>query len=373
LSDPRPLRIRITDEASLSSAVLQSSRTARTHGFDTYRASTIATVTSELGRNILKYAGEGEILIQTRERPKKIGIEVTAQDRGPGIDDVEQALADHFSTSGTLGLGLPGVQRLVDEFEVRSRPAEGVTVRIVKWLALEETTWVPASQTESQERSAPATPHGVTKASGEVGGRVSWASYSRPMFGQQVCGDAALVKRTNNHLLIVILDGLGHGAPAFEAAGTAVALLERVQPKGPGELLTDLHERMKGTVGAACGIALLDIETLGLRYAGVGNTSGRIFRAANGGEQSLLGANGTLGQGMRSPVEASETMHPGDLFILHTDGIQSRFGVEHYPQLRVEDPTVVAKALVTRFGREYDDATTVVVKTGGRGRDRTDG
>ena len=366
MSGAKALRIWITDEASLNSAVLESSRTARVHGVDAYHASTIGTITSELARNILKYAGEGEIVIRVHERPHRIGVEITAQDKGPGIEDVEQALADHYSSSGTLGLGLPGVRRLVDEFDIQSQPGDGCRVKVTKWLPPKKTTWVPVGQAEKQQRSTDTAPYGVTKASGEVGGGVSWASYSRPTFGEQVCGDGTLVRPVNGHLLLVILDGLGHGPPAFEASNMALALLERAEPEAPGKLLTDLHERMKGTVGAACGIAMVDLESLNLTYAGVGNTSGRIFRADGTDGRSLVGANGTLGQRIRSPVEIGEAIRAGDLLVLHTDGVQSRFGTEDYPQLRVEVPTVVAKTLVTRYGRPYDDATTLVLRASGR-------
>jgi serine/threonine-protein kinase RsbT len=67
------------------------------------------------------------------EDGNRVGLEVVVHDRGPGITDVEQAMADHYSTSGTLGLGLPGVRRLMDEFELESSPDEGTRVTIRKW------------------------------------------------------------------------------------------------------------------------------------------------------------------------------------------------------------------------------------------------
>jgi serine/threonine-protein kinase RsbT len=100
--------------------------------FSSGDATLIATAISELARNIVTYANKGVI------RLKKIngcrnGIQVTAHDDGPGIADVEQALRDGFSTSGSLGLGLPGVRRLVDEFHIESKRNHGTTVTITKW------------------------------------------------------------------------------------------------------------------------------------------------------------------------------------------------------------------------------------------------
>jgi serine/threonine-protein kinase RsbT len=93
----------------------------------------IATAVSELARNIIKYADKGEVIIGRVEKGYKSGIEIVVSDKGPGIADIEAAVTDHFSTSGTLGLGLPGVKRMVDEFEIQSEVGLGTTVLIRKW------------------------------------------------------------------------------------------------------------------------------------------------------------------------------------------------------------------------------------------------
>jgi serine/threonine-protein kinase RsbT len=102
-------------------------------GFSGGEATLIATAISELARNILLYARKGEIRIRPVERGPKRGVVVVAWDEGPGIPDVERALQDGFSTSGRLGLGLPGVRRLMDEFEIRSCATHGTTVTVRKW------------------------------------------------------------------------------------------------------------------------------------------------------------------------------------------------------------------------------------------------
>lgn len=93
----------------------------------------IATAVSELARNIVKYAGKGEIIIAPVQKGYRVGIEIIAQDRGPGMLNVEQAMTDHFSSGGTLGLGLPGVKRMMDEFEINSVLEQGTRVAIKKW------------------------------------------------------------------------------------------------------------------------------------------------------------------------------------------------------------------------------------------------
>lgn len=102
-------------------------------GFSAGNATLIATAISELARNIIQYAERGEVRLQRVESQNRVGLIVTARDRGPGISDVGRALQDGFSTSGRLGLGLPGVRRLMDGFEITSVLGEGTTVTVTKW------------------------------------------------------------------------------------------------------------------------------------------------------------------------------------------------------------------------------------------------
>jgi serine/threonine-protein kinase RsbT len=93
----------------------------------------IATAISEMARNIVSYAGSGEIVMRVVQRDQRRGITVVARDKGPGIADIEQAMKDGFSTSRGLGLGLPGSKRLMDEFELVSEVGKGTEVTMTKW------------------------------------------------------------------------------------------------------------------------------------------------------------------------------------------------------------------------------------------------
>lgn len=115
-------------------AARQSGRTLATkHGFSNTDATLIATAISELSRNIIRYAIEGEIILSTAQKSGKIGIVVVARDKGPGIVDIEHAMVMGYSTSGSLGIGLPGVSRLMDDFKIDSRPGSGTLVMAKKW------------------------------------------------------------------------------------------------------------------------------------------------------------------------------------------------------------------------------------------------
>ena len=102
--------------------------------FTSGEATLIATAISELARNIVTYAKKGVIRLKVINGGSNgHGIQVVAQDEGPGIADLDQALRDGFSTSGSLGLGLPGVRRLVDDFRIESKRNRGTTVTVTKW------------------------------------------------------------------------------------------------------------------------------------------------------------------------------------------------------------------------------------------------
>lgn len=102
-------------------------------GFVSTDSTLLATAISELARNIIRYAKKGEILIASVQSGDRVGITVVARDNGPGIANISLAMQDGFSTSGGLGLGLPGVKRLMDEFHLVSDVNKGTTVTIKKW------------------------------------------------------------------------------------------------------------------------------------------------------------------------------------------------------------------------------------------------
>ncbi|HUD67284.1 MAG TPA: anti-sigma regulatory factor [Candidatus Sulfotelmatobacter sp.] len=127
------VRVPINGDVDIVKARQAGRRVAEDAGFVFTELALIATAISELARNIVRYARSGEIAIRPITNSGRQGIQIVAQDRGPGIRDVEQALQIGFSTAGGLGLGLPGVRRLMDEFDIQSKLGQGTTVRVTKW------------------------------------------------------------------------------------------------------------------------------------------------------------------------------------------------------------------------------------------------
>lgn len=127
-------RLTVDTEPDATRAIMQTRRSAVSAGFDSARVSMLGTVASELVRNILKYAGSGDLIVRVLQKDGRRGLELVASDRGPGIADIEHALKDHVSSSGTLGLGLPGVKRMMDELHIESTVGKGTIVTARKWL-----------------------------------------------------------------------------------------------------------------------------------------------------------------------------------------------------------------------------------------------
>lgn len=125
--------IQIRSESDILSAMLQAELMSNSLEFKSSQTVMIKTSVSELGHNILKYAGTGKIILTPLSNKFRKGIQIDAIDKGPGINNIEVALSDHFSTGGTLGLGLPGIKRMMDEFNIESGPDKGTKVTVKKW------------------------------------------------------------------------------------------------------------------------------------------------------------------------------------------------------------------------------------------------
>jgi serine/threonine-protein kinase RsbT len=123
----------INTDADLVTARAQARELAIRLGFSRTDATLIATAISEIARNIVVHVGEGELAMRPVYEDHRYGLVVVARDEGPGIRDLEGALAEGNAARGGFGLGLPGARRLMDEFEVECGPERGTTVTMIKW------------------------------------------------------------------------------------------------------------------------------------------------------------------------------------------------------------------------------------------------
>ncbi|OLS41171.1 anti-sigma regulatory factor [Bacillus sp. MRMR6] len=126
--------VKIITEWDIVAARQLGRNVAKELGFGSVDQARITTAISELARNIYLYAGRGRIEFETINEFEKRGIKVIATDQGPGIQDIRKVMEDGFTTSGGLGAGLPGVKRLMDDFDITSTVGGGTCIQVIKWL-----------------------------------------------------------------------------------------------------------------------------------------------------------------------------------------------------------------------------------------------
>lgn len=326
------ISVRITDQTHVSEARRASVRMAQSMSFESVAEGNLAIVVSELARNVLLHAGSGEIVLQpATEGASPARVDVIALDRGQGIGNVAQALEDGYSSSGTPGTGLGAVRRLAAFVELYTKPGEGTAI-------FARVTSGSANGTEESETTG---------------------SVCVPVAGEMRCGDAWDHQDQSGRRLIMVADGLGHGAAAADASQEAIATFRANLHRSPKEIIEAAHGRLQKTRGAAVSVAEIDFERGVVRYSGIGNVAGTIV--ANGKTRSMVSHNGIVGHAASENIrEFTSPWQPEALLIMHSDGLTTRWNLDRYQGLQVKPPTLIASVLYRDFKRERDDATVVV-------------
>ncbi|HWA98341.1 MAG TPA: ATP-binding SpoIIE family protein phosphatase [Pirellulales bacterium] len=293
-------------------------------------------IASELATNLARYATGGELLITAIADGAEQQIDFASVDRGPGMADVERCMEDGYSSGGTAGNGLGAVKRLATEFDVYSGQPSGTIV------------FARLGTTAPQARDSKS---------------FAWSVVSRPAPRETQCGDSWRLCQRGDELSLMIVDGLGHGPLAAEAAATAADVFDGDPFMTLSELLQSANRRMHGTRGGAMAAARVDAHRAELKYAGVGNIAGRL-RSVDGEQESrgLVSHNGIVGGEMRKVQEFSYTCPAQGLLVMHSDGLQSRWTLAAYPGLARRHPGLVAGMLYRDFVRGNDDVTVAVVR-----------
>ncbi|HEY2389154.1 MAG TPA: SpoIIE family protein phosphatase, partial [Candidatus Binatia bacterium] len=184
-----------------------------------------------------------------------------------------------------------------------------------------------------------------------------------PYPGEEVSGDAWSVSATGGRHLVLVSDGLGHGAAAAAASAVARETFRRHLDGTPESMLARVHEALRPTRGAAVAIAEIDRRRQQVRFAGIGNIMGTIV--ADGTTRSVVSHHGTAGHDVRRIQEFSYPWPAGATLVLHSDGLQSRWTLERYPGLAAHHPALTAAILYRDFRRERDDTSVVVLRDAG--------
>lgn len=338
--------LEISDAAQVGAARRAVARVARELGFSEQQVAELEIVVQEIGTNAARYA-TGERWIHfgaTLGTPT--GLEIVYWDKGPGIYDIEEALRDGYSTGGGLGAGLGAIRRLSDEFEIYSSPGASTARTLSRSPRTTSGTVLLV-----RKWADPAMPRS------ELDQRLGL--WSRPRAGEEVNGDAFFARKCGpDRWLLAVIDGIGHGQGAQEAARAAVNALDQWSGEPLEELIAQAHEASRGTRGSVVGVALLDTSHCVLQYAGVGNIEARAIGVAC----TLISMNGTLGARLPRVRVHTCPWPPEATLVIASDGLSRSWDVISYPALLERSPQLIASVLMRDYGRMSDDATVLVAR-----------
>ncbi len=326
--------VQVTDVSQVGEARRVAKGISERVGFDEEQAGRVAIIATEAATNLVAHAGGGELLISGHAQPGGArAVDVVAVDRGPGMRDAAQNLADGYSTAGTAGNGLGAIKRLSDVFDLYTQPGAGTVVM------------------------ARVTAHrGAYQA-----GNLEAAYVCVPMPGEHVSGDAVALRISGRRGTFIVADGLGHGPGAREASASATRMfLDSENHQEPGEMLDLLHGALRSTRGAAVAIASIDTEGGALTYAGVGNVAGVIVD----GEvtRSLVSHNGIVGHQCHRIQQFHYPWPHSGVLVMNSDGLVTNWRLKQYPGLLAKAPALIAAVLYRDFSRHRDDVSVLVVK-----------
>ena len=288
------------------------------------RQASFALAATELATNLLRHAQDGALVVHEHGD----GLELIALDRGPGAANFALYVRDGVSRGTSLGGGLGAVARATDLFDWYSRVGAGTVV---------------AARIAGRS-GADFTPH---------------AGLVVPLHGETASGDAWTLREMANGTWVLLVDGLGHGPAASEAASAAI---EAFRPReSPAAVVQELDLALRGTRGAAVACAWIDRGQRRVTFAGAGNIAGLVTEPTMQ-TRRLVSHNGTAGIAVGRLREQVVGWSPDSTLLLHTDGLRSSWSPDDFPGLFSRHPAVVAGVLYRDLARGTDDAGIVVVR-----------
>lgn len=320
--------IPVTDLSSVGEVRRTAMLAGQRLDFDETRAGELALLATEVSRNVLLHGRGGQVIVAGIKQGGNHLARILAMDRGPGIKDVAQAFTDGYSTAGTMGGGMGAMKRMASAMEVFTGPS-GTIVLI--------------------EIGEPAAGTGA-----EIAG------ITVPYPGERVCGDGWALHETPERIVTVLVDGIGHGWEAAEAAQEAKATFGKYVDSEPHQILQHIHDALRKTRGAVGAVAEIRPAAQSLVYAGVGNISATLIDADR--TRNLVSHNGTLGSILPRLQEFRFEWSRTSILVMHSDGVQTRWDLGAYAGLMAKHPAVIGGALLRDFRRQRDDASVVVIK-----------
>lgn len=311
-----------------------ATRTGRDLGLDDAGVCDLGIVVSELGYNICKHADGGRVAFRAIRRSGVVGLEIIVVDSGPGVPRLP------WESDNQSDAFISAIHR-ANRHDGYSLPGRGTVVTVQFW------------------------PRGVYPTG------LAAAGLTRPMPGESVSGDQFAVIFRDDGPMLMVVDGLGHGPLAAEAATAVVeAFHVAASPHrtdgNPAHLVEEIHQSITHTRGAAVAIAKLEPATGVVRFAGLGNISAAVVTApesAEAGRTGMVSQHGVVGHQKGEIYESCYPLRHADLVVLHSDGVTDRWELAAYPGLAHHEPLVVATTLLRDAGVRRDDACVLVARS----------
>ncbi len=304
-------------------------------GFSEQKTAEVDIIVAEMVSNLNKHAGGGEILVKLINEHDNQYVELISIDNGPGITDPVKMMEDGISTVKTLGQGLGAMQRLSDLFQIYSIREWGTIVlsRLYK---------IKSSSV-------------IKKTAVEVRSLV----VAKP--GETLSGDGAAYTLTKENLRLFLGDGLGHGSEAHIAVQKAITSFKASKENQPVELLRSIHLDVKKTRGLVAAAATYSFSEKKWSIAGIGNIATRVqYHLLS---KTYVAHNGIVG--LNIPNTMKEQLVPGErgqVIIMCSDGIKTRWDLQKYTGILRYDLTILAAAIYKDFGRKTDDMSVLIGK-----------
>ncbi|MBF8780451.1 ATP-binding protein [Pseudomonas fulva] len=317
----------LEDQSQVGHARRTAQQLAERYGFDENDAGRVALVATELASNVLKHAGHGELHLRVLPRPEGHGIELIAVDRGAGFDTA-LCMTDGYSTQGTQGIGLGSVARLAQVHDQHADPRGAVVLaRLYR--------------------------------RGDVDPDLRFGVSQHSLHDDPACGDTWHLAVAGQRLAALLIDGLGHGEEAERAALAGAQAFAEAPFGEPQALIGAMHQAMNGTRGGAVALARHDRTRDRLEFAGIGNIGSCLVDAEH--SRGLASHPGIVGSQYRKAQVFEYADVGGQLLVMYSDGLQSRWTLKDYPGLVHRHPAVIATVLHRDFCRGRDDVTVLVI------------
>lgn len=302
-------------------------------GFSEFKTGEIDIIVAEMASNLVKHAGGGELLVCLLAEKDNEAIEVISIDNGIGMADPARMLEDGISTVNTLGHGLGAIKRLSDTFEIYSQKDWGTIVlsRVYK--------------------------NGLPFFNSKPRVEVKSIIVAKP--GEVVSGDGFCYKLDKEYFQLFLGDGLGHGIDAHKAVSKAIETVQHCLEVSPIAILRAVHAEVKKTRGLVGSVASYSFKDKTWSICGVGNIATRTQSGLV--VKNHMSYNGIIGLNIPNTLKEQEIVNErGQVIIMTSDGIRTRFDLQKYPGIFKYDLSIMAAAIFKDHARETDDMSVIV-------------